>query len=497
MEYAIAVFDVGKTNKKLFVYDEHFRQLDSLTRRFEPLPRDGIRAEQVEAMEEWLLESLRDFAGRYPIRVISITTHGAATVCVNADGRPSVPPVDYTFDPEDDTREAFFAEMGDPVALQQETATVEVQPLVNPAKALFFLKRRFPEGFARTRHVLLYPQYFVFRLTGRIVADYTYVGCHTYLWDFAAWDYSHVADKLGIRELLPKEIKQPWESVGTISPEIAERTGLGKDTIVTAGIHDSNASLIPYLLTSTEDFTLNSTGTWCVAMHPAESVSFREEELGKTVFYNISAFGEPVKTSILTGGLEFETYTKLLQEINRVDYLPELNTTLYQRVLRDKEHFIFPSILRGTGQFPDSAPRVYENGEFFDLEEIQEGRRIPAFFYDYPVAYAVLNISLAVQSKIALERVGAGPGQRIFTEGGFRNNPDYNTLLSAAFPGSSIGLSDLGEATSYGAAIVGATAYEGTKPRDLASRITLDVHEFGEKRFDEFTAYMQRFLELL
>jgi len=497
MEYAIAVFDVGKTNKKLFIYDETFQQHDSVTKRFEPEEVAGVRAEPVEAMEEWLLEGLARFAKEYPIRVISITTHGAASVCVDEDGAPSVPAIDYTFEPEDDTRDAFYQEMGDPVTLQQETATVEVQPLVNVGKALFFLKRRFPEQFAKTQHVLLYPQYFGFRLTGEVAADYTYLGCHTYLWDFENWNYSPVADKLGVRNLMPASTRQPWDVLGTITTAVAEKTGLPKDTIVTTGIHDSNASLIPYLLTTTSDFTLNSTGTWCVAMHPSDSVSFTEDELGKTVFYNLSAFGTPVKTSILSGGLEFETYTQILQKLNKVDYFPELNIPLYQRAIRQQQHFIFPSILRGTGQFPDSSPRVYEEGEFYTLEEIQKGARVPNFFFDYPAAYAVLNLSLAIQSKVALERVGAKDGQQIFTEGGFRNNPDYNTLISATFPGASISLSNMGEATSYGAAIVGAVAYEKRPPKELAERVQIDAHAFRNTSFEGLDGYIARFMELL
>jgi hypothetical protein len=170
---------------------------------------------------------------------------------------------------------------------------------------------------------------------------------------------------------------------------------------------------------------------------------------------------------------------------------------LYQRAIRHRSHFIFPSILKGAGQFPDSTPRVYEDGEVYTLEEIRSGSRIPAFFYDYPAAYAVLNLSLAIQTKVALERVGAENSGEIFTEGGFRNNPDYNTLVSAMFPQASIALSNMAEATSYGAAIVGATAYEQVPPRELASRIEINAHPFRNASFDGLDDYVKRFMELL
>jgi len=40
------------------------------------------------------------------------------------------------------------------------------------------------------------------------------------------------------------------------------------------GIHDSSASLAPYILASREPFVIVSTGTWCVSMNP-----FNEEPL--------------------------------------------------------------------------------------------------------------------------------------------------------------------------------------------------------------------------
>ena len=76
-----------------------------------------------------------------------------------------------------------------------------------------------------------------------------YLGCHTYLWDSLAGEYSEVARSMGILPLLPREIRRPWDSLGTVSEVVSDRTGLAPNTIVTLGIHDSNASLLPYFVT--------------------------------------------------------------------------------------------------------------------------------------------------------------------------------------------------------------------------------------------------------
>ena len=103
-----------------------------------------------------------------------------------------------------------------------------------------------------------------------------------------------MSENLGIVDRLPEQVCRSWDILGTLRPEIADRTGLDPDTIVTMGIHDSNASLLPYLIKSEEDFVLNSTGTWCVIMRPSRDVQFGDEDIGRVVFYNLDAFTHPV-----------------------------------------------------------------------------------------------------------------------------------------------------------------------------------------------------------
>ncbi len=457
MKQAFVVFDVGKTNKKLLVYDE---ALELVTSAYESFPTqwvDGVEVEPLDEINSWFMTTLSDFAGRYPVRAVSVTTHGACFVCVDDKGEPAVPVVSYTHEPAEgeELHHAFYELVGDPEMLQRETATIELRPLVNPAKLLFFMRRQYPEGFARVTRILFYPQYFAYLLTGRVVADYTYVGCHTYLWDFAAKDWSHVARSLGIIDLLPSQIVPSWAPVGRVKPAIAQQLGLAEDTVVSAGIHDSNASILPYLLQESGDFVLNSTGTWCVAMHPTEHVRFEQNEIGKSVFFNQSAFGTPVKTSILTGGLEFETYSALIAGNQLETYI---DAQLYERVVQERRQFILPSVLQGTGQFPSSEPRVVEDGRVYLLEDIQSGVSRPPFLDDPATAYAVLNLSLVIQTRIALERVGLRDGEKIFIEGGFRNNEAYKALLAGFFPNSDSALTTLEQATSFGAALVAKAA---------------------------------------
>jgi sugar (pentulose or hexulose) kinase len=497
MESYIAVFDVGKTNKKVMIFDERLALVDSVKENFSEYSEDGVNYERIDEMTEWFLDGLKGFSSRYSIRAVSVTTHGASAACVDSEGRLVLPLVAYTTDPGEEFHRDFHRRFGSVEDLQRSTATPPMGGLTNTAKLIYYLKNRYPEDFERVDTILTFPQYFGFVLTGEKGADPTYVGCHSYLWNPHEMRWSSVARDMGIVDKLPKRISKSWDVLGTLTPETAKRTGLSTDTLVTMGIHDSNASLLPYLVKTEEEFVLNSTGTWCVIMHPSKKVSFREEELGKPVFFNQDVFSRPVKTALVMGGLEFEVWSEILKDINDKEGYPDFNPALYRKLFWGNSRFILPSVQKGTGQFPDSDPRAVEGGRNYPLETIRSGGDIPPFFGEYTAAFAALNISLAIQTKIALERAGTVDGTTIFVEGGFRKNPDYNTLLSALFPKSKVYLTNLSEATAFGAALLAKAALDGTDPKTLGNFFEIETKEVKREQFDGLSQYVDSFFEHL
>lgn len=497
MNYAIAVLDIGKTNKKLVIFDDNLKQIDSIYSLFPTLKYENLDIEDIEGINSWFIEGLKIMGSKYPVKVISISTHGATGVCIDKEGKPSVPVVAYTNEVDDAFHNEFYNIAGKREELQVKTATAEVKPLINYAKLLYFLKKKFPVNFRKTDKILLYPQYFSYKLTGIISADFTYAGCHSYLWDFKNWCWSDVADKLGILSKLPEKINRPGDVLGKISDEIAEKTGLSPDTIVTTGIHDSNSSLLPYLIKGEENFILNSTGTWCVVLHPTKELSFAETDLGKMIFYNISANEDLVKTAIFMGGLEFETYIKILQEIHkREDYLEE-ELDLIQEIITENEHFILPGVVKGAGQFPDSDPRIIDNGLEFSLKEVTEDDVIPPLFRDYKKAYLVIVLSLVIQTKVAIDRINAPAGSPVYIEGGFRHNKNYIKLLASIFPESPVYITNIVEAASFGAALLGKGAYEKKDSKDLKEFVKIDSRRIDPAKINGLEKYFKTFLSKL
>jgi sugar (pentulose or hexulose) kinase len=489
----IAVIDIGMTNKKVAIYDSALRMLDSVSRTFEPVkvgsrstvsPGAGGRIGSVSlethdlaGMEAWFLDQLAIFGRKHDIGAIAVTTHGATLVCIGADGKPSAPCVLYTNEPGEAFQQRFYDKVGDPVELQAVTGTPRLSALINPAKALFFMEEHFPGALDNTVQVLNYPQYWGFRLSGQYGVEGTYIANHSYLWDWQQEKYSSVAERLGVAGKMPYPLRKSWDVLGTLSPEMAARTGLSTDVIVTMGIHDSNASLLPHLAKKPgQDFILNSTGTWCVLMHPQEKYAFGPGELGKVVFFNRSAYLQPVKTTIFLGGMEYEQWSGLIGKTCGVKPA-DPGPAVYPPVFAAKDCFILPEVVPGSGQFPGSRARAVEKGKIYLVEDIQSGKAVPAFMRDPATAMAVLNASLVIQTQVALERAGLAPETEVYTEGGFRKNADYNGLLAAALPGTPVKLTDIAEATALGAAMTAIAALEQFTPDALGSRFEVSYKD--------------------
>jgi len=497
MKYAIAALDIGKTNKKIVIYDNEMRRLALRTREIGTIRVEGFDVEDVEAVFNWVLGEFKRLSRGFPIRAISVSTHGATVVCVGADGRPNLPPIAYTNEVDEGVHKRFWAAMGDSNEIQSLTATAELKPLINVGKLLWFQRERWPEEFERTVHVLFFPQFFSYLLSGVASADITYVGSHTYLWDYSRNDWSFVVDRLGIRDKLPKKPGLPNNGLGLISPSVAAETGLAANTLVTLGIHDSNSSLIPYLISQKEDFLLNSTGTWCVAMHSAKSVEFAPEELGKMVFYNLSYSGNPIKTSILPGGLEYSFYKDMLMRRHGRSDWPIYDPANYIDILKERRFFILPTLIPGTGQFPNSAARVIDGDEVVFADELASGKKWPGILEDYMRGFALINLSLAIQTRIALRRIGLAPGIKVFVEGGFRQNKNYLVLLGALLPDNPLYVTDLEEATSFGSALCAKSLVDEVELPDLKKYVELNerfVEPAGlfnlEEYADAFVGYL-------
>ena len=287
----VAVLDVGKTNVKLVLADGTGAVLDrrELPGAARPGPPYGHL--DVHGIWRFALDGLTAFAAGPGVTHVTATGHGGGCALIGAEG-PVLPIMDYedAGDPAD--RAAYDAQR----APFEETGSPPVGGL-NVGWQLHRLEAAHPEAFARARSLLLWPQYWTWRLSGIAASEVTYLACHTDLW--APWEArpSSMARRRGWDALIPPR-RDAWTSLGPPTAAVQGRTGLDADAKVLTGMHDSNAALLPHL-DGEGPCAVISTGTWVVVMAVRQGAPRPGAE---AVLINVNAYGEPVPTAIFMGG---------------------------------------------------------------------------------------------------------------------------------------------------------------------------------------------------
>lgn len=487
----VAVIDIGKTNKKVILFDQDLRLVADRQKPFPSVPgSDGFQVEPVEAIEAWIWETLGELYREHPFRAISVSTHGATWALIDDQGL-TAPVIAYdtalTEHQQADLDAAFYTLAGPLEKLQEETATCDLPLLINPAKALLLLEQRRPGTLARSQHLINYPQYWGWRLTGKIGAEPTYTANHSFLFDIRRRQASSAAKALGAAHLVNCDLKQPWDQLGLVSAAVQKQTGLPAIP-VTLGIHDSNAALLPYLVAMDgHDFVLNSTGTWCVALHRVNEVRYRPEELGQKVIFNLDAFGHLQKSSFLMGGQDYGLYHDLIGGERAPFDAARLNAAL----ARTGDMFL-------PGAFPSQFPKVHggatEGGKEFSLNDLRAGRK-PSWMADPVLAHDLLIAGLALQSEVALRRCDLGAKTEIYVEGGFRNNPIYLAVLTALFADAEVSCTSLAQATATGAAMLAQALVAGRDPSMYRGRFSIEKNPIERLNLPNLAAYRRAFLD--
>ncbi|MBN2310084.1 MAG: hypothetical protein JXR94_14010 [Candidatus Hydrogenedentes bacterium] len=481
----VAVLDVGKTNKKLSAYSRDLEVVAEQRTTLEPNERDGLEVEATDELNAWFRQALKQLAADCDIQAVAITTHGATCAVLDESGGLAYPVISYTSEKGAEIQDAFYEAFGDRETLHRATCTPDLG-FANLGKALFYLKTRMPEIWARCRHALFYPAYLGYELTGQRGMEHTYLGNHSYLWDFHEFTWSSVAKGLGADRLFPSSLSNPWERLGTVKPAIAAECGLSPDCPVTIGLHDSNANLLPYLAKGYEDFLLNSTGTWCVAMRQSKTADFTDEEIRAKVLYNLDAFGNPLKTSIFPAGMEYDTFRAFTDARDEADF------AALREVVARRDLFVIPGVLPDATAFPGATARVVHEGRESLLADLERdgGKSMAHLGQHY---YGALNLSLALATRATLGRCGAQPGTTVLVEGGFANNKSYCALLAALCPDNTIALTNMKEGTSLGAAITGWMVGEGLDLAEVGARFTIETKPIPVEDLGDLGAYSAAF----
>ncbi len=409
----IAIFDVGKTNKKLLLFNERYKVVhEEAVQLDEVMDEDGFACENIEALSKWITYKYAEFINNelYEVRAMNFTAYGASFVHIDDNQKVLTPLYNYLKPFPEKLRKQFYDQYGSESLISKQTASPVLGNL-NSGMQLYRLKYEKPKIYAQIKYSLHLPQYLSYLISSREATDITSVGCHTQLWDFQKKKYHQWVYDEGI------ETKFAPIFPGDKIVEVAHNSDTA---IVGIGLHDSSAALIPYLTTFSGPFILLSTGTWCISLNPFNHTPLTDLELHQDCLCYLSYTGAPVKASRLFAGFEHE------QQIKRIAAHFDKDSNYFTTISYDEK---IMQKLRPSIETADTSDTGMVRPSLFPQRDISA-------YTSYEEAYHQLMDDIVTQQVRSTKLVLSGTSvKKIFVDGGFGKNPIYMHLACRSLPG--------------------------------------------------------------
>jgi sugar (pentulose or hexulose) kinase len=428
----IAVFDIGKTNKKILLFNYNLKLVSEIEEKFAQIrDDDGFECDDIDLIEKWIRKSILKLirSEEYDLTAVNFATYGATLVYLDSNGKILTPVYNYLKPIDENIPLELYKRYGGRDEFCRRTASPALG-MLNSGLQVLWLKSTKTEVFSKTRHILHFPQYLSYLLTDKIYSEHTSIGCHTALWDFDNMKYHQwVTD-----ESLP--VPEPV-AVSTLNEVEIE----GKKIKIGIGIHDSSASLAPYFASDRDSFLLVSTGTWCINMNPFNTEKLTAEQLMQDCLCYLSINMRPVKSSRLFLGHFHET---ALREISK-----------YFKIQEDSFKLIKPELKlfnKLNSKFRDRKVFFKEGEKSRELNEEPD-----LFEFDnFVEAYHQLMIELC---DLTVEAIGMvipvkDDTKSLYITGGFSKNDLFRKFIASSFPHLKVYTSEVSNATALGAALV-------------------------------------------
>ena len=424
-----AVFDIGKTNKKFFLFDKDYQEVYREYTRFDTITdEDGYETEDLASLQVWLKEVFDRIlkTKKHNITAINFSTYGASFVHLDKNGKVLTPLYNYTKPLDQDIIKEFYNKYGPKEEFAKTTGSSD-SGMLNSGMQLYWLKHTKPDIFKKIAFSLHLPQYISYVFTGIPLSEYTSIGCHTAMWDYAKKDYHDWIYKEGLDRILP--------------PIVSTETSInmnynGKRIKLGVGIHDSSAALLPYVRSIKKKFILVSTGTWSIALNPFSETMLSEDDIEKNCINYMRINGKPAKASRIFLGNEYSLQVKELAKRFGVskDY--------HKSVAFNYDTFF--AIVK------DFTP-------CFKWKSIKNENMPPETKYKYDKfehAYHQLMIEL-VLLQVESIKIAAGDDsiEKLYIDGGFSDNDVYIKLVSHYLRNMELRTTDSSLGSALGAAI--------------------------------------------
>ena len=387
----IIVVDIGKTLSKVSLWTAAGEMLDRQTRPNAPVETAAIRRLDVEGIGAWLVEALSRYAGEAVTHLVPVG-HGAGVAAIS-EGRLAFAPLDYEQPIPADVGARYDRER-DPFEM---TGSPRLPDGLNMGAQLFWLDELEADAMARAT-LMPWAQYWAWFLSGTAASEVTSLGCHSDLWCPHSDNFSFFADRRGWSPRFAPRARAD-AVIGSLRPDLVEKTGLPGSAKILAGLHDSNAALLAargFREIAGAEATILSTGTWFVAMRsPGAEGAMPVLDEDRDCLINVDAYAAPVPSARFMGGREIESVIEI--DTRRVDIRPDQPKLLAAVPdLLARGAMMLPTLAPGCGPFP-SGPGgwVAEPADWYE-------RRAAMCLYAALVADASLDL-IGSHGKLLIE----------------------------------------------------------------------------------------------
>jgi len=420
---SVLIFDIGKTHIKVTLLDETGARLYQNRTSNRVKETSPYHSYDIDHTWSWFLGELSSLASEFDIAAISIATHGAAAALIDPVSEKLLLPImDYEFD----TYPESAAEYASLRPAFDVTGSPDFPAGLNLGRQLHWQSALLSDSERHKAALLMYPQYWAWRLTGKLASEITSLGCHTDLWDIRANAPSPLLKTLGLENALPP-LLNAWEPLGFVRKGLTEQLGLNSECRVYPGVHDSNAGYIPILRIAKESRpTVVSSGTWSVIMDSQAKVDTLDS--ARDMLVNIDAEGSPLATARYMGGREFG----LICERLNTDIATTFTDVDIHKIIETKT-FILPSFCSETGPYPKASGRIV-----FQAEEIEVNGKAAATIYS------------ALMVDDILKRLNPNSNCDILIEGSFASNAVLCSLLATLNPKRTVRIQNRGNGVTVG-----------------------------------------------
>ncbi|WP_426484779.1 FGGY-family carbohydrate kinase [Flavobacterium sp. 2] len=438
----VAIFDIGKTNKKVFLFDENYKIVwEKSVNLDETTDEDGFPCEDIDVLKNWILDRLSEIKEltSYVLKAINFSTYGASFVYIDENGKVLTPLYNYLKDYPEELKKGFYNKYKGEEKFAVKTASPVLGSL-NSGMQIYRLKKEKPELFEKVKFCLHLPQYLSFLLTNEAFADITSIGCHTNLWNFKKMKYHKWLENEGISDKIP-----PLH----YGKDVLKKEN---DLAIGVGLHDSSSAIIPYTINFTEPFVLLSTGTWSISLNPFNNKPLTFDELQQDCLCYMQYTEKPVKAARLFSGNEHEVQAKRLAAHFNVPFDSFKDVYFNKKIVATLRSLNFQIIY----------PKKYD---FDILKECPFQTRDLSLFKDYETAYHQLMLDLVEQQVFSTNLViHNSPVKKIFVDGGFSKNSIFMNLLAEAYPDIEVYAASMAQASALGAALA---IHENWNPKPI------------------------------